>query len=158
MKNSLLIPGKYKAYGWMIFFISLGLHVFCYSIYPNLNEENGNLEIKVLEWHSDGTFDGGIQQNVQQEVLTSLIIIGLLMISFAKEKEEDEYITSIRLKSWQWAVLISYGILLIANLLIYGANFLTFMAYNMLTVLVVFIAKFNYSMWMLRKERVEDEK
>lgn len=158
MKNSLLIPGKYKVYGWMVFLISLGLYVFCYSIYPNLNEENNNFEIKALEWHSDRGFDGGMQQNVQQEVLTSLIIIGLLMISFAREKDEDEYITSIRLRSWQWAVLVSYGILLIANLLIYGSYFLSFMLYNMLTVLAVFIAKFNISMWMLRKERIDDEK
>ncbi|MES2828717.1 MAG: hypothetical protein V4687_11190 [Bacteroidota bacterium] len=158
MKNSFLISSKCKVYGWMIFFIALGLNVFCYSIYPNLNEENISLEIKALEWRTDGSFDGGMKQNMQQEILSSLIIIGLLMISFSREKDEDEYITSIRLKSWQWAVLISYGILLIANLLIYGSNFLSFMLYNMLTVLVVFIAKFNYSMWMLRKERLEDEK
>lgn len=85
------------------------------------------------------------------EIIFSFVLIGLLLISFAKEKNEDEYISFLRLKSWQWAVLISYGILFFANWLIYGSMYLAFMVYNMFTVLLVFIIKFNFSLYMLKK-------
>jgi hypothetical protein len=162
MKNYLLIPSKYKAYGWALFLISLMAFTFCYQIYPRFNEENSALEISSWSWvysgYSDSFFNSNIGENVQKELMTSMILIGLLMISFSKEKQEDEYITLLRLKSWQWAVVISYGILFLANLLIYGTDFLGFMTYNTLTILLVFIAKFNFSLFMWKKERSDDEK
>jgi hypothetical protein len=86
------------------------------------------------------------------------VVIGLIMISFAKEKMEDEYLTLIRLKCWQWSVLISFGILLILNFVLYGTTFYSFLVYNMFTVPLIFIAKFNFSLYLLRQERAEDEK
>ncbi|MGY4384900.1 peptidoglycan/LPS O-acetylase OafA/YrhL [Pedobacter sp. UYP24] len=154
MKNSLLIPNYYKAIGWITFIASFGLFIFCYSIYPTLNVNNDSLEFKAWDW----TYGRGTGENFQKELLTTLILVGLLMISFAKEKQEDEYISLLRLKSWQWAVLISYGIFLMANLFIYGSNFLGFLIYNTLTILLVFILKFNISLWLLRKEKSADEK
>lgn len=104
---------------------------------------------RVLSW-SDG--------NLWDEIILSFVIIGLLLISFSKEKNEDEYISLLRLKSWQWSVLVSYGVLFIATWTIYGGMFLVFMIYNMLTVLLVFIIKFNFNLYRLRKEGISDEK
>ncbi|MEJ5993960.1 hypothetical protein WG904_05945 [Pedobacter sp. Du54] len=141
MKNSLLLPNKYKVLGWIIFLIAAGLHLLITIFDISFPKVEFQL-IKGYDWADASGLD---------EILFSFVLIGLLLISFAKEKNEDEYISFLRLKSWQWAVLISYGILFFANWLIYGTMYLAFMVYNMFTVLLVFIIKFNYSLYMLKR-------
>ena len=48
---------------------------------------------------------------------------GALLVSFSKEKNEDEFITEIRLSSLLWAVCVSYTLLLVAFLFVYGSPF-----------------------------------
>ncbi len=147
MKNYLLLPNKYKVLGWVIFVASAGLHILVNIFNMPFPKVEFQL-IRVYDWADSSGLD---------EIIFSFILIGLLLISFAKEKNEDEYISFLRLRSWQWAVLISYGILFFANWLIYGTMYLAFMVYNMFTVLLVFIIKFNYSLYLLRKG-AKDEK
>ncbi|WP_214226015.1 hypothetical protein [Pedobacter sp. B4-66] len=156
MKNYLLIPSKYKVIGWIVFLLFTGVYIYGTLIYPKSHEDM-NFEIPGFTWNYIERFKWA-NTNLTMVVLTSGILIGLLAISFSREKDEDEYISLLRLRSWQWAVLISYGILFLVNLFVYGDAFWAFMVYNMLTVLIVFIVKFYYSLYRLRKERSEDEK
>jgi hypothetical protein len=155
MKNYLLIPGKYKGIGWITFLVFAALYAYTHLIYPKSHD--GVQLLLPLNWSYAGKFDWA-NTNLTTVLLTSGILIGLLMICFSKEKNEDEYISFLRLQCWQWAVLTSYGILFLANWFIYGDIFLGFMTYNMLTVLVVFILKFNYSLYCVRKGREVYEK
>ena len=147
MENSLLIPGKYKVVGWIIFilFACLGLATLYwdYSI-PGL----------VLPLKESVFFDA----NLTNELALAGVIIGLMIIVFAREKIEDEYISLMRLKCLQWSVLISFVILFILNFMFYGGSFYVVLIYNMFTIPLIFIAKFNYSLYRLRREREEDEK
>ncbi len=141
MKNSLLIPNKYKVFGWIIFLLAVGLHVAVAFFELPIYE----VKLPVNKFYD---FSDGI---INDEIMLSLALIGLLLVSFAREKNEDEYIAFLRLKSWQWAVLLSYGILFLATWLVFGLEFLSFMTYNMFTVLIVFIIRFNLSLYLLKR-------
>jgi hypothetical protein len=154
MKNSLLIPSKYKVIGWIIFLGFCILGFFCltkefripgFQIY-SLKNINENSPITFADY------------NLTNEFAILGITIGLLMIVFSKERIDDEYIAVLRLKSLQWAVLVSYVILLAINFCFYGLSFLMILVYNIWTIPIVFLAKFNYSLQRLRKERFSDEK
>ena len=82
--------------------------------------------------------------NITNTLIGSLFIIGAMLVSFSKEKNEDEFIAEIRLSSLLWAVCVSYILLLVAFLFVYGSPFLDVMVYNMFTVLIIFIIRFNY--------------
>jgi hypothetical protein len=147
MENSLLIPGKYKVVGWIIFtlFACLGLATLYWDYrIPGL----------VLPLKESIFFDA----NLTNELALAGVIIGLMIIVFAREKIEDEYISLMRLKCLQWSVLISFGILFILNFVFYGGSFYVVLIYNMFTIPLIFIGKFNYSLYCLRREREEDEK
>jgi hypothetical protein len=88
--------------------------------------------------------------NITDEIALTGIIVGLLLIAFSREKQEDEYINSIRLQSLQWAVLINYVLLIAATWIVYGLAYIDVMVYNMLTVLIIFIVRFHLA---LRKEK-----
>lgn len=88
-----------------------------------------------------------IQTNITNTVVGILFIVGGLMVGFSKEKNEDEFIAKLRLSSLLWAVLVNYFLLLFAFLFIYGLGFLNVMLYNMFTVLIIFIIRFNYVLY-----------
>ncbi len=151
MKNTLLLPNKYKVIGWVTFLSFAALGLAC--IY--LEFEISGFQLYYPK--KQGLFDFS-QYNLTNEFALFGTTIGLLMITFAKEKTEDEYISLLRLKSWQWSVLISYIILIVLNFSIYGMDFLRFLTYNLWTILIVFVIKFNWSLHKFRKEELANEK
>lgn len=148
MRNSLLIPSKYKVFGWIIFLLFATLGAFCV-----INDfEIPGLQIYHISKEAAESLSSGFQDfNLTNEFAIFGITIGLLMITFAKEKIEDEYISMLRLRSLQWAVLLSYIILLILNFSFYGLTFLFLLVYNVWTTLLIFIIKFYWSLYQLKK-------
>jgi hypothetical protein len=136
MRQDFLLPTRYKTIGMVLAIPAMAvgaLLIFDVYDFPFLN----------AAWRGDSFLDGK-NENFTDEITLTLSIIGLLMIAFAREKSEDEYIRSLRLESLQWAVLINYALLLITTWLVYGLEFLNVMIYNMLTVLLIFILRFHY--------------
>ncbi|MBK8611623.1 MAG: hypothetical protein IPL84_17210 [Chitinophagaceae bacterium] len=95
--------------------------------------------------------------NITNTVIAVLFIIGAMLVSFSREKNEDEFIAKLRLSSLQWAVALSYLLLLFAFIFVYGTAFLNVMIYNMFTVLIIFIIRFNYILYKNSKT-APDEK
>jgi hypothetical protein len=135
MISKLLFPNRFKLIGLLIFIPALILGI-AFRFF--------DFGVGFLSVHVNGKniFGNGIQDFTDEVALTG-IIAGLLMIAFAKEKHEDEFINKIRLESLQWAVLINYILLIIATWLVYDANYIDVMMYNMLTVLIFFIIRFH---------------
>ena len=96
--------------------------------------------------------------NLLKEIVFTFWMLGLMMISFAKEKQEDEYISFLRLRSWQYSVLGSLFISIIGTWSIYGWNYLIFAGLNMLTVPLCFVVIFNFGLYKAKKQGVSDEK
>lgn len=148
MKSTLLLPNKFKKIGWFILIPATILG--CIICTKEFSAEWLHLKTFVLA--TDAAFDHYkyfkiTQVNFTNTLIGSAFIIGALLVSFSKEKNEDEYINEIRLSSLLWAVLVSYLLLLIAFLFVYGTPFLDVMVYNMFTILIIFITRFNYLMY-----------
>ena len=141
MKNSFLIPAKFRIIGWFLFLLSFGLGILT---------QVASYEIPGFQVYFTDR-PGSANYNLTDELAFTGSVIGLLMISFAKHINEDELISKIRLESWQWAVIINYAILLILDLTNYGLGFVFIMTYNVFTLLIVYILRFNYSMYSLKK-------
>ncbi len=128
MKSKYLLPHVYKKIGWIISIPALIIGIFHLHFAERLDAYRG------FPW----------LEPVMNTVTGVILIVGLLLIAFSREKTEDEYINKIRLESFQVAVLINYILLIICMLFLYGLDFLSIMVYNMYTVLLIFIARFNY--------------
>src|SRR6478735_3013418 len=136
MKSNLLIPSRFKFIGLVILIPSILLGIW----WRFFEFEIGFLTIKSNRVGSS-IFEG-LNLNFTDEIALTGIITGLLLIAFSREKQEDEFINRIRLESLQWAVLVNYVLLIIAAFLVHGWSFIDVMMYNMLTVLIIFIARF----------------
>lgn len=85
--------------------------------------------------------------------LCLLFLVGLMCIAFSKTKREDEYINSIRLNAWLWAVLINVSLVCVSFLLFYGMSFFFIIAGNLFSLLIIFILRFHYLLYKTGKEK-----
>lgn len=152
METTYLLPNRYKRIGWLFLIpaILIGIPTVIYSWEPEL------FNISVVGIFNSGIGETseiiGIQDNnFFNELVGIVLIISGLIVAFSKERDEDEFISSIRLSSWVWATYWNYAILLMALILVYGLTFYWIMLFNMFTILVLFIVKFNWSIWRSRK-------
>jgi len=158
MKLNYLFPNKYKKIGWLILIPSaiIGLITLILEFEPNSLDFNVPA-VFIDEFFGDKYFIGIVNNNVLNEILGVLIIISSLFVAFSKEKSEDEYISKIRLESLVWAVYLNYAILLISFLFIFDLSFLWVMIFNMFTILLFFIIRFNWQISKLRKSARYEE-
>lgn len=149
MKLNYLFPSKYKKIGWIIFIPTLifGLFTIIFEYEPEIMDTKV-FAIFIDEFFKKDRFLGMLDNNILNEILGVIMIISSVLVAFSKELNEDEYISKIRLESLVWAVYLNYAILLLAFLFVYSMSFLWVMIFNMFTILIFFIIRFN---WQIRK-------
>lgn len=152
MHKTVLLPNHYKKLGWILLIPSTVLGII--SIITGF--EWPNLEVRVPALINSDLLVPScigciIKTNIVNTLLGFLFIVGALFVSFSKEKNEDEFIASLRQSSLLWAVLLNYILLALAFLFIYGVAFLQVMLYNMFTVLIIYIVRFNYVLFRSNK-------
>lgn len=158
MKLDYLFPHRFKRIGTMILIpcILFGLYV----VNSDLEPEFFDLRVPAIfvdEIIGDKFMFGMTENNVLNELIGIILIISFLMVAFSKEKQEDELIEKIRLKSLVWATYVNYGVLLFSMIFIYGMSFLWVMIFNMFTILLFFIIRFNWQVRKLNKSLTYEE-
>ena len=143
MRSKFLLAPKFKVIGWIMLLVFLALGILVYFFEFSIDA----LTIKP-DTRSGNLFDNMV--NFTDEIALTGIIVALLFISFAKERNEDEFINHTRLESWQAAIFINYILLLIAVWVVHGTRFLDVMMYNMLTIPLIFIIRFHYVLFRNR--------
>ncbi|HUR32100.1 MAG TPA: hypothetical protein VMZ69_11765, partial [Saprospiraceae bacterium] len=124
MKSTLLLPNVFKPIGLIIL-----IPATIAGIYLTVSGYEANwLNTHVFAFFNDSplgkteyfTF---VDANVTNTIVGALFIIGALMVSFSKEKREDEFIANLRLSSLLWSVWVNYILLLLAFIFVYGTSF-----------------------------------
>ncbi len=157
MKSRFLVSNKYKPLGWFLFIIG-----FILGIILMLNDfEYPNLEMNVFpligeqDIFSNPPFEWN-KNNISDEIASILIIVGGILVSFSKTKDEDEYISTIRMESLIWATYVNYIVLILAIVFVFDYSFFNVLIYNMFTVLLFFMLRFHYVLFRA-KRGIEDE-
>ena len=152
MKNNYLLPHKFKLIGLILLAPTLVLAaMFLFNDF-----EFEFLELSVFSLANTPLFGDydlfvTISNNITNELIAVLSIVSLLFIAFSKQKNEDELVNAIRLKSLVMATYINYFILLFCVIFFYELAFLWVMLLNMFTILIFFIVYFNLRMFQLNR-------
>ena len=149
MKTNYLLPQRFKKIGWVLFVPAIILAIYYFIVEPEPEFLNfkvfGFIETEIM---GKTQYFSLITNNLLDEIIGSLLIISSVFIALSKQKNEDEFIAKIRLESLVWATYINYAILLVAILFVYGFAFFWIIVFNMFTILLFFIIRFN---WVLYK-------
>lgn len=92
-------------------------------------------------------------ENFTNELAIFLVVLGLILIAFSKNKREDELGAKIRLNALYWSVAIYYIVYLLALLYSIVAGEIPFIGdhaaeLNIFTPLLIFIIRYNYLQYM----------
>ncbi len=83
-------------------------------------------------------------------ICTSLLMVsGLFLVAFAKEKIEDEQIWQLRLDSLRWAIYINYLVLIISLVFIEDVGHM--LELNLWVPLLFFIIRFRWVIFRLNR-------
>ena len=159
MKTHFLFPNKCKKFGWILFVPSLllGSILFISGI------DFGNyFKMNVFAIYSDQFLSGTnfftiIKNGVLDEIIIVLIIVGAILISFSKTKNEDEFISKIRYESLVWATYLNFILMIIATLVIYGFAYFNVLVTNVFAMLLFFIIRFHFMIYKLNKSSNDEE-
>lgn len=141
MKATNLLPNKAKRIGWIILLpaLLLGIMVLYFDF------QIPGFEV-VIPYSKAFFSDKPVQNNLTDEMVSIIVMVSLILIAFSEEKEEDEWVSKIRLESLQWSVYANYILLILAIVLVYDMYFFQALIYNMYTILIFFILRFNYAL------------
>ena len=149
MKNTLLLPNKCRLIGavllpfaitWLVAFYFRDHSVFSFLQYHA--KGGGNAFSAEFIFNKDFSTDF----NGELSILATLLC--LFMIAFSREKQEDEYVRSIRLHALQVSIYVNYIMLAIASILIYGFSYIIVLQASLFTLFIVFILVFYYKLYI----------
>jgi hypothetical protein len=153
MKTKFLFPNKFKSIAWFVLFPTAIFGVV--TLFVPFEPAFLDFNLPTIFKNSIGeetNYFGLVKNNVMNEIIGILLILSLIFVAFSKEKIEDELVSKIRLEALVWSVYINYTILLLAFIFVFDLAFLWVMICNMFTVLIFFIARFQWKISKLKKE------
>lgn len=160
MYTRLLIPHSFRKPGWVI--LTLGILTGLYTMLVN----DDLFQMPMLSIGHDSfltSFDHHlwgpfylIPNSAINEIASLLIIFGGFFVGFSKEKIEDEMTAQIRRESLIWAIYLNYAILVFSILFTFSGNFYWVMVFNMFTVLLFHIFRFQFMLYRLKKSNHEE--
>ena len=157
MSKQFLLPNKIKFVGCVVFLFGIICCIFVSDDAKWLDIENFPA---VFSQTLGGKWIFFQSQNVNLAftIKSVLLIVGSLLIAFSKEKTEDEFINLLRLRSFQYAVLINSVLLILCYLLFWEMSFISIIVYNLFSTLFFFIIIFHCLLWKNSKRRWWNEK
>lgn len=158
MTSNLLLPNKFKIIGWFILIpITIAGIYLSVTGFETVTLNANAFALVNSDFLGKTEYFSLIKVDLAQTIVGILFLAGALLVSFSKEKIEDEYIAKLRLSSLLWAVWLNYILLLLCFVFVYGTDFLTVMMYNMFTVLIIFIIRFNYLLFKNAKMAIDEK-
>ena len=155
MRNDcILLSPKVKFLGLTLIVIGVIFSIF-------VSDDASWLKYKIPAFVSenlDGTkFFSMIEANLGFTISGILLILGGLLMAFSREKIEDEFVNHLRLKAFQYAVIINYCALFLCYLLVWNISFITVMLINLFSTLFLFIIIFQILLFKNKKCWIDEE-
>ena len=152
MKTKFLFPNQFKRIGWILLIPStiLGILIIFFD-YKFKFFDSSVFTIYTTEFGVKKTILGFFDGNYANTIAGILFLIGAILVAFSKEKNEDEFIAKTRLESLVWATYVNYAILALCTLFFFNMEFLLVMIFNMFTILIFFIIRFYYILYLLNR-------
>ena len=82
---------------------------------------------------------------------TLMMLVGLFLIAFSRERVEDEQIIQLRLDSLRWAIYLNYATLLFSLIFTRGSESSHILLLNIWLPLLFFILRFQWVIYRLNR-------
>jgi hypothetical protein len=143
MRANYLFPFNTRYFGIGMILIHIPIKLLWDQFYPN-----------GFDQHMSSSDKTGFLFSAQHLFFigTSLmVLVGLFLVAFSRERVEDEQITQLRLDSLRWAIYLNYAILLFSLIFTQGSESNHILFLNMWLPLLFFILRFRWVIYRLNR-------
>jgi hypothetical protein len=149
MRTNYLFPFKSRYFGLGLILVHIPIKLLWDSLYPGGYDHPDLSARRVTPLFSPPHlfFIG----------TTLMVLVGLFLIAFSKEKIEDEQIVQLRLDSLRWAIYLNYAILLFSLVFTYGGDSDHILLLNIWLPLLFFILRFQWVLYKQKRSAKSDE-
>ena len=144
MRSNYLLPFRSRYFGIALILIHIPIKLLWDTLYPA-----GHLQ------GSSPVSDDGIALFSPPHLFfigtTLLVLVGLFLIAFSRERVEDEQIIQLRLDSLRWAIYLNYAILLFSLVFISESESHHILLLNIWLPLLFFILRFQWVLYRLNR-------
>ena len=146
-KMTFLLPRNFRFLGILFFIIGLilGIARFKYGFKPDALDLD---TFAVYSSYLETKFMQVVRNNFGEEIAGILMVVGLFLMAFAREKTENELTSRLRLKSFFIAAYINFAFLLAAFLFTFGMAFVYMLMLNMGMGLLVYTGAFRFLLYL----------
>ena len=160
MKKDYLFPHRFKWIGWSLF-LPFALLFFVGPMCTNAIDDDlisfPTLVIEAGFQHDAELFVGVQREGMFDEICIVAMSLGLLFVAFSREKDEDEYVEHLRLHSFVWAIKANTVLLILGTWFFFGGLYLWFILFWLISLFLIYIAKFQWELRKMRKEGGDEE-
>ena len=151
MKTRFLLPNKFKTIGLIAMLISTIIFLVVLLFDEQISVNYPVFVIWSLGNSGHPTLLNFEKHDILSTISGILLLLSMILVAFSSENNEDEYITKLRLESLIWAVYINCVFLLFCFLFFYGWPFALMMVFNMYSILLLFIVRFNFQLYKSKR-------
>ena len=162
MKSNYLFPTACKKIGWVLFvpFAIIGIIFLAdSSLLPEI-KWNPIVLYTGFQLTDHGQVPGEFFKTINDDMIEEIIVWGLAialsLISFSREKDEDELVEHLRAKSLVWSLKANVVLLIVATLILYSDCYVTFAWIYMFSVFLLFIIRFEIELYRFRHSSHEE--
>jgi len=149
MRTNYLFPFNSRYVGIGLVLLHVPIKLLWDSLYP-----------KGDDYHDPTAENGGFLFSTPHLFFigtTLMVLVGLFLIAFSKEKIEDEQIVQLRLDSLRWAIYLNYVILLFSLVFTHGGESNHILMLNIWLPLLFFILRFQWVLYKQKRSAKSDE-
>ena len=167
MKKNYLFPHHFKWIGWCLFLPFALLFFVVPAFFDFIDDDLISFPTLMICITELGNFDGGNVQNsliagfqregMFQEICIVAMSLGLFFVAFARERDEDEYVEHLRMYSFVWSIKVNTVLLILGTWFLFGGLYLWFILIWMISLFLIYIAKFQWELYQMRKGAGDEE-
>ena len=152
MRKNYLLPNYFKRIGMIMFLPFLVLCIWllagpCEGDWFRINVP----ALFTLNLASTSEWFAITVTDPVNEICMTGLLVSLVFIALAKEKDEDEMTAVVRMQSFVWSFWCTAAVELIGILFVYDMAFLYFAFSSVFICFILFIIKFNLEMAKIRR-------
>ncbi len=150
--NILLLPYKFKLIGVLITLAGIVMAV----IYKTMDFQIKLPVFAIVSAFLETKFLTSFSTNVADEIVLVVLMTGLAMIMFSKERNERAGYDLLRSRAMFRAVMLNAVLMLLTVLFTYGFAFVSMLLFNLFSISLIYLALFYLSLRRAKSNNRED--
>ena len=146
------MPNKLRIFGIIFFMAGIVLLILKYQF--NLKPEFLNLKVfAIYSFYIEAKVFTVITHQMLGDLAGVLLLAGMFVVSFTREKEESAEVDELRLKAFLVGAYVNLAYLLIALLFFFGFGFVGALTLFMAVWLLAYLVTFRISLYRNKRKR-----